>query len=190
MNRNGQTVVVVGAGPAGCSLACMLVERGLRVIVFDDDKRPELLVGESLIPAVIPVLRRLGIEDRVGEFSVFKPGASFFHGEDARMHFSFQDRGRKAPGYAYNVPRPQFDNLLRGRAVELGVEFVDGRASLVKAEGEREIELTPESLAKAGLLEHPDWLIDGTGRGRLFCKDSRNFRGAWGEEGCGLFCAF
>ncbi|MDP4899248.1 MAG: NAD(P)/FAD-dependent oxidoreductase, partial [Akkermansiaceae bacterium] len=164
------TVVIVGAGPAGCTLACLLAQRGLRVIVFDDDRRPELLVGESLVPSVIPVLRRLGIEDRVREFSVFKPGASFFHGGGARLHFSFRDRGKKAPGYAYNVPRPQFDKLLRERAIELGAEFVNSRASLVKAEGEREIQLTPESLAMAGLTEHPDWLIDGTGRARLFAK--------------------
>lgn len=171
MEHNGQTVVIVGAGPAGCALACMLAQRGLRTIVFDDDKRPELLVGESLVPSVIPVLRRLGIEDRVREFSVFKPGASFFHGGGARLHFSFRDRGKKAPGYAYNVPRPQFDKLLRERAVELGAEFVNSRASLVKAVGEeRDIELTPESLALAGLAEHPDWLIDGTGRARLFAR--------------------
>ncbi|MGJ8644964.1 MAG: NAD(P)/FAD-dependent oxidoreductase [Luteolibacter sp.] len=171
MKQGEQTVVIVGAGPAGCALACMLAERGLRAIVFDDDKRPALLVGESLVPSVIPVLRRLGIEDRVREFSVYKPGASFFHGGGARLHFSFRDRGKKAPGYAYNVPRPQFDKLLRERAMELGVEFVDSRASLVKAEGEeREIELTPESLAMTGLSEHPDWLIDGTGRARLFAR--------------------
>ncbi|MEP2775141.1 MAG: NAD(P)/FAD-dependent oxidoreductase [Luteolibacter sp.] len=170
MKQDGETVVIVGAGPAGCALACMLAERGLRVIVFDDDKRPELLVGESLVPSVVPVLRRLGIEERVKEFSVQKPGASFFHGGGARLHFTFRDRGKKAPGYAYNVPRPQFDNLLRERAVELGAEFVNSRAAVVKAEGEREIELTPESLAMAGLDKHPDWLIDGTGRARLFAK--------------------
>ena len=73
---------------------------------------------------MIPVLRRLGIEDRVREFSVRKPGASFFHGGGSRLHFSFTDRGNKAPGYAYNVPRPRFDRLLRDRAVELGAVFV------------------------------------------------------------------
>jgi len=30
-------------------------------LVFDDDKRPGLLVGESLIPGVVPVFRQLGV---------------------------------------------------------------------------------------------------------------------------------
>ena len=171
MAEKTTTVAIIGAGPAGATVACLLAMRGIRTIVFDDDKRPELLVGESLIPSVIPVLRKLGIEDRVREFSVYKPGASFFHGGGSRLHFSFRDRGKKAPGYAYNVPRPRFDKLLRDRAMEFGVEFVESRANLVSSENpSREIELAPESLALAGLSEHPDWLIDGTGRSRLFAR--------------------
>lgn len=169
MKKSPPTVAIVGAGPAGCTLASLLSLRGMKPVVFDDEKRPKLLVGESLIPSVIPVLRKLGLEDRVREFSTYKPGASFFHGSGARLHFSFRDRGKKAPGYAYNVPRPRFDSLLRERAVELGVKFVDQRAKLIISNHpSRDIELAPESLALAGLTQHPDWLIDGTGRSRLF----------------------
>jgi len=171
MSGKPTTVAIIGAGPAGCTLACLLAMRGLDTIVFDDHNRPALLVGESLIPSVIPVLRKLGIEDRVREFSVYKPGASFFHGSGSRLHFSFRDRGKKAPGYAYNVPRPRFDNLLRERAIELGVRFIDRRAALLKSDHPaRDLELSPESLALAGLEKHPDWLIDGTGRSRLFAR--------------------
>ncbi len=172
MFGNKQTVAIIGAGPAGCTLACLLAMRGIATVVFDDDKRPGLLVGESLIPSVIPVLRKLGIEDRVREFSVYKPGASFFHGCGSRLHFSFRDRGKKAPGYAYNVPRPQFDRLLRDRAIELGVKFVESRATVGAIFGrpDRDLELSPESLALAGLTKHPDWLVDGTGRSRLFSR--------------------
>ncbi len=165
------SVAIIGAGPAGCTLACLLALRGMRPVVFDDDKRPALLVGESLIPSVIPVLRKLGIEDRVREFSTYKPGASFFHGGGARLHFSFRDRGRKAPGYAYNVPRPRFDSLLRERAIELGVRFVDHRAKLLKSSDPgRDLELAPDSLALAAMANQPDWLVDGTGRSRLFAR--------------------
>ena len=171
MNDSRTSVAIIGAGPAGCTLACLLALRGLKPVVFDDDKRPALLVGESLIPSVIPVLRKLAIEDRVREFSTYKPGASFFHGCGSRLNFSFMDRGKKAPGYAYNVPRPQFDSLLRDRAIELGVKFIDQRAKLLKSENpERDLELAPESLELAGLTTHPDWLIDGTGRSRLFAR--------------------
>lgn len=171
MNADRQTIVIVGAGPAGCTLASLLAMRGKRVIVFDDDKRPALLVGESLIPSVIPVLTKLDLEDRVREFSTYKPGASFFHGSGTKMHFTFRKQGKKNPGYAYNVPRPQFDKLLRTRAEELGVTFVNQRASLEKSTHEnRDLELSPDSLRAAGLKDHPEWLVDGTGRSRLFAR--------------------
>ncbi|BDS07788.1 hypothetical protein NT6N_28280 [Oceaniferula spumae] len=164
-------VAILGAGPTGCTLACLLAKRGIRCVVFDDDKRPNLLVGESLVPAVVPILRKLGIEDRVREFSVEKPGASFFHASGTKVHLTFTKRGKHEPGYSYNVPRPQFDNLLRERATELGVSFANERAKIQACDSpERDVELTDESLTAAGLCDHPTWLIDATGRTRLIAR--------------------
>ena len=55
-------VAIVGAGPAGSALAILLTRLGAEVTLFDDGRRPELLVGESLVPAVVPILQRLGLE--------------------------------------------------------------------------------------------------------------------------------
>ena len=54
-------VAVVGAGPAGCALAILLARRGAHVTLFDDGRRPALLVGESLVPAVVPILQHRGL---------------------------------------------------------------------------------------------------------------------------------
>ena len=45
-------VAIVGAGPSGAALAILLARQGAKVTLFDDGRRPELLVGESLVPAV------------------------------------------------------------------------------------------------------------------------------------------
>lgn len=163
-------VAILGAGPAGSTLAALLVQRGFDVLVFDDAKRPELLVGESLVPATVPVMRRLGIEDRVKAYSQHKPGVSFLHRHGSRIDFHFGPIARSLPTYAYNIPRPQFDDTLRERAEELGARFVTHRAAVVPESGEREIRLTDESLAAAGLANHPRLLIDATGRARLFAR--------------------
>ena len=171
--KSSSKVVIVGAGPAGCTLACLLAQRGFEPVVFDNEKRPDLLVGESLIPAVIPLLRRLGVEDAVAACSQRKPGASFFHGNGARVHFRFRDQGKKAPDYAYNVPRPCFDEVMRKRAEELGATFVTQLAEMIPGtEPHREIELSENSLAAAGFPkgEHPEMVIDATGRSRLFAR--------------------
>lgn len=162
-------IAIIGAGPAGCALACMLRQRDLRVTLFDDEKKPELLVGESLIPAAVPILQRLGIENRVAEFSTVKRGAALRHHNGQRVDFEFQRFNRNSPEYAYNIPRPQFDQLIRERADELGAEIVRHRAGLlVTSDSDKQIVLDNSSLAAAGLSnrEGPDLIVDASGRAR------------------------
>ena len=59
-----KTVGIIGSGPSGASLGSLLKMKGLDVTIFDDGRRPDLIVGESLIPAIVPVLRKLGLEER------------------------------------------------------------------------------------------------------------------------------
>jgi flavin-dependent dehydrogenase len=73
------------------------------------------------------------------------------------------------PTYAYNAPRPAFDNLLDARADELGVKRVRSRAKIERM-GEDGLRLAAETLAQAPWLQNkqPDLLVDATGRNRLF----------------------
>ena len=80
-------IAIVGAGPAGAALAILLARQGARVTMFDDGRRPELLVGESLIPAIVPILRRLGIEEDAAAVGRKKPGVSFFWSATDRFSF-------------------------------------------------------------------------------------------------------
>jgi len=166
-------VAIVGGGPAGCTLAALLAQRGIRALVFDDDKRPDLLVGESLLPTVVGLMRRLGIEERVAAFSTHKPGVGFLSRDGSRLDFFFPQKAIKGrPNYAYNIPRPAYDNLLRTRAEELGVTFVKRRAELEVGHDGREIQLTAACLANVPELggRHPKLLVDSTGRARVFAK--------------------
>src|SRR5262245_2110004 len=163
-------VAIVGAGPSGAALAILLARLGARVTLFDDGRCPELLVGESLVPAVVPILQRLGLEDETASFSRVKPGVSFIWSPTDRFSFSF---ARFAPGvfpYAYNIPRPQFDDVVLARAVASGVARVVTHARLEPTgENGRELALAPETLAAAPSLggRQPDLVVDATGRARL-----------------------
>ncbi len=166
-------VIIVGAGPAGCTLAALLAKRGIPTLVFDDEKRPDLLVGESLIPAVVNVFRELGIEDRVAKICTYKPGASFYNTSGEKIHFNFQTVKGYLPPYSYNSPRPELDNLLRVRAEELGAKFIKARAEIERADhnGEPSVRLSAKSRADAGLKEgHEPLLIDASGRARVFAR--------------------
>ena len=144
--------------------------KGLDVTVFDDGRRPDLIVGESLIPAVIPVLRKLGLEERAAAICQLKPGVTFTLNAKEQIDFCFQSlAGTTMPTYAYNAPRPAFDNLFDTRADELGVKRVQSRAKIERV-GQDGLRLAEETLAQAPWLQgrQPDLMVDATGRSRLF----------------------
>jgi flavin-dependent dehydrogenase len=146
--------------------------RGMNVTIFDDGRRPDLVVGESLIPAIIPVLRQLGLEERVAEVGLYKPGVSFVFGEAETIDFCFRPVEKCGlPTYAYNVPRPAFDRVLEARSTELGAQRVPARAKIERV-GQDGLRLTEETLAQAPWLDgrHPDLLVDATGRARTFAR--------------------
>ena len=171
-NHSIKTVGIIGSGPSGATLASFLAKKGMDVTVFDDGRRPELIVGESLIPAIIPVLRKLELEDRVAAICQYKPGVSFTLSADDQIDFSFTSlTGTPMPTYAYNSPRPAFDRLLETRSEELGVKRAKVRAKVERVNGEQ-LRLSEETLAQAPWLngKQPDLLVDATGRNRLFAR--------------------
>jgi flavin-dependent dehydrogenase len=144
--------------------------KGVEVTLFDDGRRPELIVGESLIPGVISVLRKLGLEERAAAICQHKPGVTFTLNADEKIEFCFQSlAGTAVPTYAYNAPRPAFDELFDQRADELGVQRVRARAKIERV-GADGLRLAAESLEQAPWLrgQQPDLLVDSSGRSRLF----------------------
>ena len=165
-------VAILGAGPAGSALAIFLARVGADVTLFDDGRRPELLVGESLVPAVVPILQRLGLEAAAAGCGHVKPGVSFVWPDSPRFSFTF---ARFAPAvfpYAYNIARPEFDDAMVAGAVAAGVHRVLTRAQLqapAPSSGTgAELVLSAETLAAAPALggRQPDLIVDATGRAR------------------------
>jgi flavin-dependent dehydrogenase len=164
-------VAIVGAGPSGSALAILLAGQGADVTLFDEGRRPELLVGESLVPAVVPILQRLGVEEETASFSRVKPGVSFIWSPGDRVSVTFARFAPDVFPYAYNIPRPRFDEALLVKAIDSGVRRVIVRARLEPApahEARAELVLAPETMAAAPALDGrpPHLIVDATGRAR------------------------
>ena len=165
-------VAIVGAGPSGSALAIFLARQGAQVTLFDDGRRPELLVGESLVPAVVPILQRLDVEGDTATCGHVKPGVTFVWSPTTRFSFTFARFAPSVFPYAYNIARPQFDDALVAKAVTAGVDRVVTRARLEPggspSTGGRELMLDGETLAAAPRLggRQPDLIVDATGRAR------------------------
>ena len=77
-------VLVIGGGPAGSTAAALLAEQGCDVVLLEKAEHPRFHIGESLLPANMPLLQRMGVADEVAAVGVFKPGAEFVDDETGR----------------------------------------------------------------------------------------------------------
>ena len=122
MTRTVSDVAVVGGGPGGSTVATHLARGGLSVALFEREVFPRFKVGESLVPATMLLLERLGVLERVerGGYQV-KYGATF-HDQETNLGTSFYFlEGMPWPNWTYNVPRADFDALLLDHSRKQGV---------------------------------------------------------------------
>jgi flavin-dependent dehydrogenase len=166
------TVAILGAGPAATTLAALLARDGVKVTLLHRPRAAALLVGESLVPAIILILRRLGVEDEVRAYGKYKPGAIFNMNEFGDFPFTFRDFCGKLPDYAYNVPRIKFEATLMDCAKRAGAKVVETEAKVERVTGEDKVRLSRETLAACGDIfdGQPDLIVDATGRARVLPK--------------------
>jgi flavin-dependent dehydrogenase len=119
-------VVVIGAGPAGSTAATFLACGGLSVALVERDPFPRFHIGESLLPANLPLLERLGVLDRIkaGGF-LMKYGAAIHDQESGLEHTFYFREGKPWPPYSFEVPRAEFDRILLDHAArQPGVQLL------------------------------------------------------------------
>ncbi len=114
-------ILIIGGGPAGSTAASLLAEQGYRVVVLEKARHPRFHIGESLLPANLPLLERLGVTEQVRAIGMEKWGAEFIsHCDGRRQEFEFAQAWDKSLPFAYQVRRSEFDEILIRRAAKRG----------------------------------------------------------------------
>ena len=120
-------IIVIGGGPAGSCAGALLARRGHPVVLLERERFPRAHVGESLLPASIPILNDLGVLDEIKRagFTV-KRGATMIWGADREpwsWHFSETNASNPV---SFQVWRPEFDAILLNNARRAGVDVREG----------------------------------------------------------------
>ena len=113
-------VAIIGAGPAGSTLAALLAGRGVRVALYDRDAFPrDKLCGEFLSYDALPILGRLGVIEELDRAGAPHIDRCRVVGSKRTYEFAF-------PHPARGVSRLFFDDLLLRTAEKRGAIRRDG----------------------------------------------------------------
>ncbi|MGH3822909.1 MAG: NAD(P)/FAD-dependent oxidoreductase, partial [Pseudonocardiaceae bacterium] len=148
-------VCVVGGGPAGAALATRLAQLGHHVMIIEACRFPRPHVGESLSPAIWPLLETLGVQERVA-------ARGFTRVTRARVRWRGDGEEQVSVDHGRTVDRGAFDTILLDRAREAGAEVLCPATARRPA---RCVEGWAVPLADRVLRAR--FLADATGRRRL-----------------------
>ncbi len=120
-------VLVIGGGPAGSTAAALLATRGYDVTLLEKAHHPRFHIGESLLPANVPLLEQLGVADEVAAIGMDKWGIEFVSPwHENRTLLEFAQAWDKSMPKAYQVRRSEFDHVLIRNAARRGAHVVEG----------------------------------------------------------------
>ena len=121
-------LIVIGGGPAGSTASTLVALQGHRVLLLEKERFPRYQIGESLLPLTVHVIcAMLGVLDEIKQAGfVPKFGGVFRWGiREEPWHFTFgtvRDLEKAGFGYAYQVERSRFDQILLNNARRRGVD--------------------------------------------------------------------
>lgn len=116
------SVIVVGGGPAGATVAALVAQAGHRVLLLERSDFPRFHVGESLIPETYGPLKRLGLIETLQDSAFPKKYSVQFVADSGKISepFYFDDHKPGESAQTWQVVREDFDKLLLDNAAKLG----------------------------------------------------------------------
>ncbi len=160
-------IVIVGAGPAGLTLACDLAQRGVRAVLIDDDHtvgvRGASSRGICYAQKSLEIMDRLGIGERIVNKGVAWSFGRTFSGDEEVYSFNLQNQSVSRQPPFVNLQQFYIEWFLVDRIQALGLTDLrwDSRVSDVQPQADRVV-LQVQTPQGSYRLE-ASYLIDATG---------------------------
>jgi flavin-dependent dehydrogenase len=116
-------VIVIGAGPAGCTVGTLVAEAEHHVLILERSSFPRFHIGESLVPETYWTLKRLGLLEQLRKSAFPKKFSVQFVTETGKESapFYFDEHKPHESSQTWQVIRGEFDRMLLDNAVAKGV---------------------------------------------------------------------
>ena len=160
-------VLILGGGPGGSVAGAFLARQGIDVAIIEREEFPRFHIGESLLPASMPIFKEIGFYETLasGKY-IQKYGARFidYRNED-EVYFGFNDGLNPDIPMAFEVERSMFDRDILDHAVKSG-------AKLYQPERILEVDLRSENILVRTDREQYEakYVIDVSGRDSIIGK--------------------
>lgn len=150
-------VIVIGAGPTGCTAAKMLSEKGYKVLLLEKFKLPRYKSCSGVLIKKTMDLVRLYFNEEVPTSTMCEPihNRGMIFTNDKGKEYRFEQEG-------LNVWRSSFDGWLAQKAEQSGVEIRDDTTALSCLEEDKTVTVSLCSNHKA-YTEEARYLIDCEG---------------------------
>jgi flavin-dependent dehydrogenase len=164
--REACDVFIIGGGPAGSTIAALLAQRGLNVVLAEKERHPRFHIGESLLPMNLELFERLGLSEPIAAIGMHKPGVELnspFHDEPVTLNFS--QAWDKTRSYAYQVRRSELDRILFENCVAQGTRTMQAcRVTATAFPAEGGVSVSTDSREHGKRRWQARFLVDASGR--------------------------
>src|SRR6185437_1010521 len=182
-------VLVIGGGPGGSTIATLLAQRGRRVVVLERDRHPRFHIGESLLPANMPIFEKIGALEKLRAIGRLKLGADFPREDGSYYTFRFDRALGDTPHYSFHVLREELDQMLFEHAREHGVDAREGAKVERVAFDEEGVTAQVNDNGTARTLR-ARYLVDASGRDTFLGKQLKLVKRSEQHQSAALFAHY
>ena len=160
-------IVIVGAGPAGLTLACDLAQRGVRAVLIDDDHtvgvRGASSRGICYAQKSLEIMDRLGIGERIVNKGVAWSFGRTFSGDEEVYNFNLQNQSVSRQPPFVNLQQFYIEWFLVDRIQALGMTDLRWLSRVTDIQQQDDHVVLQVQTAQGNYRMEADYLIDATG---------------------------